>query len=143
MSEAAKDSQGREIVVGMELGPLERETGFETWNRYAAVNSEFVPIHMDDEAGKAAGMGAAFGMGSLQTSYLHILVRDWMGESGKIEKLSLQFRKPNAKGPITVTGTVTAVSTDENGRTIAELELVSRDAAGDALAPGNATVAFA
>jgi hypothetical protein len=40
--------------VGDELPPFVRTTGFDNWNRYAAVNDEFVPIHMDDDAGRAA-----------------------------------------------------------------------------------------
>ena len=39
--------------VGEEIPAFVRQTGFDNWNRYAAVNDEFVPIHMDDEAGQA------------------------------------------------------------------------------------------
>ena len=45
----------RTAQVGDTLPTLQRTTAFHNWNRYAAVNDEFVPIHMDDEAGKAAG----------------------------------------------------------------------------------------
>src|SRR5580698_5860019 len=84
--------------VGEEIPAFVRQTGFPNWNRYAAVNDEFVPIHMDDEAGRAAGNGAAFGMGNLQWSYLHNVVREWMGDEGRIERLTCQFRAPNLKG---------------------------------------------
>ena len=72
------------VTVGTELPPFVRTTGFHNWNRYAAVNDEFVPIHMDDEAGRAQGFAGAFGMGNLMWSYLHNLVRDWMGDDGRI-----------------------------------------------------------
>ena len=61
------------VTVGTELPPFVRTTGFHNWNRYAAVNDEFVPIHMDDEAGRAQGFAGAFGMGNLMWSYLHSL----------------------------------------------------------------------
>ena len=77
-------SPPREIAVGDELPTFQRTTGFHHWNRYAAVNDEFVPIHMDDEAGRAAGYESAFGMGNLQWAYLHDLLRQWMGDSGRI-----------------------------------------------------------
>ena len=64
-----------ELTVGMEIPEFQRATGLHNWNRYAAVNSEFVDIHMDDEAGQAAGYPTAFGMGNLQWSYLHALLR--------------------------------------------------------------------
>ena len=102
--------------VGEEIPAFVRQTGFHNWNRYAAVNDEFVPIHMDDEAGQAAGYPTAFGMGNLQWSYLHNIVREWMGERGTIEHLSCQFRGPNLKGQtVTGRGRVTAVRTGPSG----------------------------
>ena len=73
-----------QIQIGDELPAFVRETGLDNWNHYAAVNDEFVPIHMDDEAGKAAGYPSAFGMGALQWAYLHDLLRSWIGEDGRI-----------------------------------------------------------
>jgi acyl dehydratase len=127
--------------VGASIGAWVRDTGVASWNRYAAVNDEFVPVHMDDEAGRAAGMPGAFGMGNLQVSYLHGLVREWMGEGGNIQKLAVQFRKPNTKGVLTATGKITAVSPGED-RTVVDLEVWTENEAGDRLALGSATVIF-
>ncbi len=127
------------IEVGTSIGSQSRDTGFANWNRYAAVNDEFVPIHMDDEAGRAAGMQGAFGMGNLQISYLHALLRDWMGENGRIRRLTAQFRKPNMKGKVTATGTITTVTPATAGVTV-ELEVWTENEAGERLATGTATV---
>ena len=44
------------LGIGDEIPTFVREnTGLHHFNRYAAVNEEFVPIHMDDEAGREAG----------------------------------------------------------------------------------------
>jgi acyl dehydratase len=126
--------------VGDELPPFARTTGFHNWNRYAAVNDEFVPIHMDDEAGREAGYPTAFGMGNLQWAYLHNLVRDWLGDDGAILSLKCQFRAANTKGmTVTARGVVTAVRA-EGGQRFADLEIWTEDAAGSKLAPGSATV---
>jgi acyl dehydratase len=126
--------------AGDELPPFTRTTDLENWNRYAAVNDEFVPIHMDDEAGRAAGYPTAFGMGNLQWAYLHNLVRDWLGEDGRIVSLSCQFRAPNTKGmTVTARGVVTAVR-EENGRHHADLDIWTEDGEGSKLAPGSAVV---
>jgi acyl dehydratase len=125
---------------GDELPTFVRETGLANWNRYAAVNDEFVPIHMDDEAGRAAGYPTAFGMGNLQWSYLHNLVRDWLGEDGAIVSIKCQFRAANTKGQIvTAKGVVAAVHTDD-GRRFADLEVWTEDQDGKKLAPGTAVV---
>ena len=136
-------ADGRVIEVGDELPIFQRHTGFDCWNRFAAVNDEFVPIHMDDEAGQAAGFPTAFGMGNLLFSYLHNLVRQWLGEEGEILELGCQFRGANLKGQtVTALGRVTAVNND-GARTLADLELSTEDQEGNLLSPGHAKVALA
>jgi acyl dehydratase len=132
------------VTVGTELPPFVRETGFHNWNRYAAVNDEFVPIHMDDDAGRAQGFPGAFGMGNLMWSYLHNLVRDWMGDDGRIVRMACSFRSPNLRGmTVEARGTVTAVR-DEDGERLVDLELsvVDRNAPDTVLVPATATVAL-
>src|SRR5579864_7668043 len=107
-----------EIKVGDELPVFVRQPGFHNWNRYAAVNYQFVPIHMDDEAGRAAGYPGAFAMGNLAWTYLHNVVREWIGEQGRIVTMSCQFRSPTIKGlTVTASGVVTGVRS-ENGVTL-------------------------
>jgi acyl dehydratase len=131
----------KDIKVGDELPTFERTTGFHNWNRYAAVNDEFVPIHMDDDAGRAAGYPSAFGMGNLQWAYLHNLLRQWIGDEGDILSLNCQFRSANVKGQtVTAHGTVTAVRDDGNRR-IVDLDVWTEEQNGTKLAPGRATVA--
>ncbi len=128
--------------VGEEIEPFVRQTGLHNWNRYAAVNDEFVPIHMDDEAGRAAGYDTAFGMGNLQWSYLHNVLRAWMGDDGRIERLSCQFRGPNLKGQtVSARGRVTAVRPGAE-RVEIDLEVWTENQDGEPLAPGTATVSL-
>lgn len=129
-----------DVAIGQELPPFTRETGFAVWNRYAAVNDEFVPIHMDDEAGRAAGMPGAFGMGNLQLAYLHNVVRDWLGDNGRIVSLECQFRKVNGKGQtVTARGRVVRVDQRPDGRHV-DLEVWTEDQDGNQLAPGRCSV---
>ena len=131
-----------QIQIGDELPAFVRETGLDNWNHYAAVNDEFVPIHMDDEAGKAAGYPSAFGMGALQWAYLHDLLRSWIGEDGRIASVSCQFRSPNLKGQtVSAKGRVTALR-DEAAERVVELEVWTEEQSGTKLTLGEATVAF-
>jgi acyl dehydratase len=130
------------LAVGTEIPVFRRTTGLQNWNRYAAVNHEFVDIHMDDEAGRAAGYPTAFGMGNLQWSFLHNVLRDWMGDEGRIVRLSCQFRAANTKGmTITAHGKITAIR-DEDGETLVDLEVWTDSDSGQMMAPGKATVAL-
>jgi acyl dehydratase len=133
------DVRATDIVVGLELPPVVRTTGLPAWNRYAAVNDEFVPIHMDDEAGKAAGMSGAFGMGNLQWAYLHNVIRDWLGDRGRILCLECKFRAVNTKGQtVTSRARVCAVEQREDGLHV-DFEVWNEDEDGGVLAPGRCT----
>jgi len=128
--------------VGDRLPEQTRTTDFANWNRYAAVNYEFVPIHMDDEAGRSAGFASAFGMGNLQWAYLHNLVRDWLGDAGRIVAIDCRFGSPNIRGAtVTAQGVVTARRV-QGGTTFLDLEIWTQDQDGTKLAPGTATVAL-
>jgi acyl dehydratase len=132
------------VTVGTELPAFVRTTGFHNWNRFAAVNDEFVPIHMDDEAGRAQGFPGAFGMGNLLWSYLHSLLREWMGDDGRIVAMECSFRAPNLRDmTIEARGTVTAIR-DEDGAHLVDLELmvVDHDDPEKVLVPATARVAL-
>ena len=130
-----------EIEVGQEIPSFSRTTGFDVWNRFAAVNYEFVPIHMDNEAGKVAGHPGAIGMGRLQWSYLHNALENWLGERGRIVRVDAQFRALNLKGQtLTAKGKVKAVRT-VNTDTFVDLDVWVEADDGTVLAPGSATVA--
>jgi acyl dehydratase len=129
------------VSVGDELPPWSRQTDFTSWNRFAAVNDEFVPHHMDDEAGRASGNPqGAFGMGSLRFAYLANALRDWIGDEAEIRQISCQHRALNQKNDLlTVVGRVVAKSVEdgENRVTLATDVVNQR---GETTCPGSAVV---
>lgn len=127
------------VAPGQEIPPFTRQTGLHNWNRFAAVNDEFVSYHMDDAAGRAAGYDGAFGMGNLQWAYLHCLLRQWLGPRGRVLAVSCQFRAPDTGGTLTSRGVVREVRT-RDGRLLADLDVWTEDKDGTRLAPGTATV---
>ncbi|MDT5044464.1 MAG: hypothetical protein QOG75_317, partial [Mycobacterium sp.] len=56
---------------GVSLPGFSRITDLPHWNRYAAVNDEFIDVHMSVEAARAAGQPDIFGMGNLRVGYQH------------------------------------------------------------------------
>jgi acyl dehydratase len=130
------------VRPGTELPPFERRPGLHHWNRYAAVNDEFVDIHMSDEAGQAAGYPGAIGMGNLQWAYLHNLLEDWLDGAGRIIRLECQFRGPSLRDAVVrARGTVTAVREEDGGRRV-DLDVWIEDGEEKKLIPGTATVAL-
>ncbi len=127
-----------DIEVGRDIPPWSRETDFMNWNRYAAVNDEFVYIHLDDEAGRAAlNEQGAFGM---SYTYLLNMLRDWAGDEAEIREVGCQYRGINQKhDTLTCTGKV-ADKTVEDGEHLVRLEIDIVNQDGDSTCPGHAVV---
>jgi acyl dehydratase len=138
MTEPAK---ARQAEVGDTFSSGPRLTGFAEWNRFAAVNDEFVPIHMDDAEGQRAGYPSAISMGRLQWSYVHNLLRAWLAEDGRIVSVSLRFRGPVLKGAAFDTKARVTAIRHEPGERLLDVDVWVEDADGVVLAPGKATVA--
>jgi acyl dehydratase len=120
--------------------PFERRSEPGAWNRFAAVNDEFVAIHMDDDAGRQAGFPSAFGMGNLQLAYLHAAVRQWMRDGDQLTAVTCRYRRPSLKNTqVVARGLVTGVTTAERETTI-ELEIWTEDEMGTRLSDGVARV---
>ena len=130
-----------DIQVGDSMPSWSRKTSFAEWNRYAAVNDEFVPFHMDDEAGRRAGNEpGAFGMGNLRYAYIVNALHDWIGDDGVVREVGCQYRAINQKeDTLTVVGEVTEKSeADGEQRVRLTVNVVNQD--GLATCPGHAVI---
>ena len=130
-----------DVEVGQELPAFERVTDLMNWNRWAATYDEFVAYHMDDEGAKENGQPAVIGQGRIRVSYLHTLVRKWIGDEGAILTLNAQLRGINFKNDVlTCTGQVTDKRVDDEGRHVVDLEMLITNQNGEKVTPGTATV---
>jgi acyl dehydratase len=133
-------SDGWAVAVGDEIKPFVRVTGFPEWNRYAAVNDEFIDVHMSADAARAAGQPDVFGMGNLRIAYAHNAVFDWLEGRGDIAEFACQFRGLNFEGDeLTTWGRITGVE-DRAALHCVDLELGVRNQNGDETMPATATV---
>lgn len=129
-----------DVEVGQEIPVFERETDFMNWNRYAAVNDEFVYLHMDDAVAKAAGQGEAFGMGNLRWAYVMNALQEWIGDEAEVRDLSMQFREINRKHDTLRTQAVVTEKAVEDGEHLVHLDVNVVNQDGVAGAPGHAIV---
>jgi 3-hydroxybutyryl-CoA dehydratase len=80
---------------------------------YAAASGDFNPIHIDPEAGKAAGLGGSILQGLCTLGWAVEGFGIFLGDPGKVSKVRVRFSRPVAVGDVvTYEGRVTAV---ENG----------------------------
>ena len=129
-----------DVKVGDQLPPFVREGTVAHWNRFAAVNYEFAAHHWDHEVAKSEGFDAPFAMAPLQLAFFHAMLRDWMGEGGRIVSIAAKLRAPFFKDQ-TVTATATVVALQSrDGETYVDLELAQVDAAERSIVIGTAQV---
>lgn len=127
------------LVTGP-LEPFVRGCGFEYWNRYAAVNDEFIPFHMDDKAAQDAGYPTAFGMGNLTWSYVHLALHKWFGDAATIRQVNASFRNAVIRGTmIHVEGEITSAS-EADGKIVYEVAVTVKNQDGQEIAPAKAIV---
>lgn len=131
-----------DLKVGDAIPEWSRTTDFMHWNRFAAVNDEFMPFHMDDEEGRKAGNPAgAFGMGNLRYAYMLNALQDWVGDEVQIRELACAYKAMNQKNDIlTVRGRVIEIlETEGEPRVKVEIDVFTQD--GVSSCPGHALVA--
>ena len=129
-----------DIEVG-DVGPaFVRTTDIMNWNRYAAVNDEFIYVHMDDDAARAAGQAGAFGMGNLRWSYVFNAIRAWLGDEVEIREVGVQFRAVNHKNDQLRTYLRVTEKIPEGTLLRLEVNVVNQDGTGTS--PGHAVVAL-
>jgi len=130
-----------DVNVGDETPAWSRQTDFMHWHRYAAVNDEFVPFHMDDEAGRRAGnKEGAFGMGNLRYAYIANALRDWIGDEAEVREIGCQYRAIKQKNDtLTVVGKVIEKEVvDGENRVKLTTNVMNQN--GEATCPGHAVV---
>jgi len=130
------------IREGEEIPSLERTTAFANWNRYAAVNDEFIDVHMEREAAVAAGQPDVFGMGNLRIAYVHNALHTWLGGRGDIAEFGCQFRQLNLKGDRLRTRGVVTGKPLHDGMPLATLDVDVLNQRGESTMPGTASVLF-
>lgn len=129
-----------DVQEGQDIPTFVRQTDSMHWNRYAAVNDEFVYVHMDADYAKSTGQPDVFGMGNLRLAYLHNMLRAWIGEAGDIKRVGCQYRALNFRGDVlTARGRVTRKYVD-GGAHLIDLDVWVENQRGENTCPGTATV---
>ena len=131
-----------EVETGELLPTHQRRTDLMNWNRFAAVNDEFVHVHMDDEAAKARGDKGVLGMGNLRLAYMHCLLRNWMGDDGLVRRVSIQHRGINYKNDTLTTNGQVIGKRVEDGEHLVDVHLWVENQAGENTDIGQATIAL-
>ena len=80
---------------------------------YAAASGDFNPIHIDPDAGRAAGLGGSILQGLCTMGWAVEGFVNYLGDPGKVSKVKVRFSRPvMIEDTITIVGKVTAIEGD-------------------------------
>ena len=117
-----------QVHVGDELPTLERVVTREDVKEYADASGDQNPLHLDDDAAKAAGFPGVIAHGMYTMSHLATFIVRWAGDVSALTRLRVQFRAPVFAGEtIVARGKVTDVQTDRRTATLDVWVTVERD----------------
>jgi acyl dehydratase len=136
----SRSKSGDRFPLPQRLAAFERSTDLPNWNRFAAVNDEFIDVHMCGEAARAVGQPDAFGMGNLRIAYQHAALHEWLDGRGDVAGYSCQFRAINHRGDrLTVWGRLTGAGELE-GHPVSTVDLGVSNQDGQETTPAVAEV---
>jgi len=130
------------IAIGDELPAFTRDGTVEHWMRFAAANYEFSPHHWDGDVAREEGFPGAFAMAPLQHAFLHAMLRNWIGEVGRIVTVNIKLRSPFVCGRTLSAGGKVAAVRQEDEEVFIDLDIWQDDDEGTRLALGAATISL-
>jgi hypothetical protein len=144
-SQTDGETKGRffdDVEEGESLPPFQRYTDLMNYNRFAAVNDEYVYHHADIDVANSRGQKDVDGMGLLQFAYLHNLLRQWIGPAGDIREVDVQYRANNGRGDVLTCNGLVVRKYQQDGLNLVDLDIWAENQKGETLAPGTATVSL-
>ncbi len=92
------------FVVGTELPPVPRVVTREDVRAYAEISGDRNPLHLDDDAARAAGFPGVIAHGMFTMGHLATAISSWVGADAFVRRMRVQFRSPVSIGNTIVAG---------------------------------------
>ena len=131
-----------DVGEGAELPTLTKTPTTQQLVMFGCATYDYYEAHYDQQYARANGLPDVIVHGPLKNSFLAQLVTDWMGDTGTLKKLSVQYRGMDIPGtPVYAKGTVTR-KYFRDGENLVDCELRLVNADGETTTPGTAVVAL-
>ncbi len=108
---------GESWAAGDELPPVSRVVTREDVAAYADASGDRNPLHLHDDAARAAGFDGVIAHGMFTMGHLATAVAEWVGEDAFVRRIKVQFRSPVSMGE-TIVARAVVRSIDAEPRTV-------------------------
>ena len=88
----AKQIYYEDVEVGSELTALKKIATTRMLVQYAGASGDLNPLHYEEDFATYLGVGKPIVHGLLKRAWLVNLMTDWIGQDGKLKKLSCRYR---------------------------------------------------
>jgi len=131
-----------DVAAGDELPEVVKNPDTKQLVMYAGASQDFVAIHYDQNVAQEAGHPKVIIHGALKSAWLGELVTSWIGSTGRLLELDVQYRAIDFPGTsATCFGKVTDTRA-EDGVGLVEVEIGLRNSEGVTTTPGRALVSL-
>ena len=105
----------KDIKEGMEIPTIKKNPTTQQLVKYAGASGDFYQIHYDMEYAKNNNLPGVILHGALKNAFLGQLITDWIGNSGKLKMLEVQYKGMDLPGtPVYAKGIVSKIIDENN-----------------------------
>ena len=130
----------QDVAVGSEIPPLVKQPTTRQLVMWAGASGDYNPIHYDKDLAQSRGLPGVIVPGQLAGSFLGQLITDWIGEQGRLSKLSCSYKGMNLPGEALTCGGKVSQKYVEQGEHCVECNLWVENEKGEKTVTGMATV---
>ena len=133
----------RDISVGDELPPLEKQITAARMMAYGAATWDFIRIHYDADYVRGLGFDGPFLDGQMMGGFLAQQVQDWAGPGAFLRKLNFSNRAMVYPGDLIICHGIVTGKSVENGEELVTCDLWALNQSGEKVVqPASALVRF-
>jgi hydroxyacyl-ACP dehydratase HTD2-like protein with hotdog domain len=132
----------QDVKVGDELPGLAATPSEIQLFFFSAATNNGHRIHYDLPYAQSEGLPGLLVQGPLQAALLARMLTDWVGPRGRVVRFQIQNRGNAFPGQTLHFGGVVTAKREQDGRRLVDCEIAGRNADGQVLMPGHATVSL-
>ncbi len=132
-----------DVEIGQDIPHQVKETlTTKSLVKWAAAARDFYEIHYDKDFARAAGMPDVIAHGPNKLALLERMLQEWMGEEGRLHKISVTHKASNFPGETLICRGKIAKKYVKDGRNFVECEISVENQNGLVCVPGTAIVSL-
>ena len=131
-----------DLEEGQELPSMTKQVTTQQLVKYAGASGDFYQIHYDQDFAVSTGLPGVIIHGALKNAFLGQLMTDWIGESGALTRLVVQYRGMDVPGDTLVCKGRISRKYAQDDRHYVDCEIWLENGKGEKTTPGSATVAL-